>query len=301
MSDLEAFHGLIRNIDDALLVIEAARVGLVPLVRKRLTAKQRSEIRSGSVFVWNEKGSGIKRWTDGKAWSASRINTVFLVYRELSKKVRYGGQDVEDFGGEVMEEGLIKKAVSISTVDDRDLHISDGTYPNMQERQQGPRYNRKSSNDSGLMSTPSASQIRGSSPQNAVAKSASFSVHPQFSLSNTPPSSLQPSPNPYSDTKSIFSVAFSSQSSYSTPVASPVIHPQSSNQSIPTLLATSQSVPQTPLPIPRLNDDMDIEMTTNLPSPFQKNRQTPGEFVPYPYYSPVDMTHVQQLDRCLSF
>ncbi|KAI9136232.1 hypothetical protein BKA69DRAFT_184525 [Paraphysoderma sedebokerense] len=171
----------------------------------------------------------------------------------------------------------------------------------MQERQQGPRYNRKSSNDSGLMSTPSASQIRGSSPQNAVAKSASFSVHPQFSLSNTPPSSLQPSPNPYSDTKSIFSVAFSSQSSYSTPVASPVIHPQSSNQSIPTLLATSQSVPQTPLPIPRLNDDMDIEMTTNLPSPFQKNRQTPGEFVPYPYYSPVDMTHVQQLDRCLSF
>lgn len=36
-------------------------------------------IRSGAVFVFSVEESGIKRWTEGLAWSQSRISGNFLV------------------------------------------------------------------------------------------------------------------------------------------------------------------------------------------------------------------------------
>lgn len=42
-------------------------------------------IKSGSVFIYEESASGIKRWTDGVPWSPSRILNNFLIYRELEK------------------------------------------------------------------------------------------------------------------------------------------------------------------------------------------------------------------------
>jgi hypothetical protein len=36
-------------------------------------------VQSGSVFVYDEQESGIKRWTDGHSWSPSRILANFLV------------------------------------------------------------------------------------------------------------------------------------------------------------------------------------------------------------------------------
>lgn len=41
---------------------------------------------SGSVFLFDEDESGIKRWTDGVFWSPSRILGNFLIYREVEKK-----------------------------------------------------------------------------------------------------------------------------------------------------------------------------------------------------------------------
>lgn len=43
-------------------------------------------ITSGSVFVFDEDESGIKRWTDGFYWSPSRILGNFLLYRETDKR-----------------------------------------------------------------------------------------------------------------------------------------------------------------------------------------------------------------------
>jgi hypothetical protein len=43
-------------------------------------------ITSGSVFVFDEDESGIKRWTDGFFWSPSRILGNFLLYRETEKR-----------------------------------------------------------------------------------------------------------------------------------------------------------------------------------------------------------------------
>lgn len=42
-------------------------------------------IQSGNTFIYEEKTTGIKRWTDGVIWSPSRILGNFLVYRELDK------------------------------------------------------------------------------------------------------------------------------------------------------------------------------------------------------------------------
>jgi len=41
-------------------------------------------IRSGAIFVWEECGdeSGLKRWTDGRVWSQSRMREPYLFYDE---------------------------------------------------------------------------------------------------------------------------------------------------------------------------------------------------------------------------
>jgi hypothetical protein len=101
----ETFHGFIETTTDALLLFEACRRGVLPKIGRRLQERERSIIRSGSVFIFDEKESGnfnyilfhthtqlkqkkkgIKRWTDGRAWSPSRILGNFLIYRELDNR-----------------------------------------------------------------------------------------------------------------------------------------------------------------------------------------------------------------------
>ncbi|KAI8889740.1 hypothetical protein K501DRAFT_282097 [Backusella circina FSU 941] len=83
----ETYYGYIETTQDVLLVFEACRRGILPKVCRRLQDKERKLIRSGSVFVFDERESGIKRWTDGLIWSPSRILGNFLIYRELDKKM----------------------------------------------------------------------------------------------------------------------------------------------------------------------------------------------------------------------
>ncbi|KAH9840589.1 Gti1/Pac2 family-domain-containing protein [Rhodofomes roseus] len=78
--------GFIETTGDALLILEAARRGMIPRVTRRLVDSERKMITSGSVFVFDEDESGIKRWTDGFFWSPSRILGNFLLYRETEKR-----------------------------------------------------------------------------------------------------------------------------------------------------------------------------------------------------------------------
>lgn len=57
-------------------------------VTRRLKESERRLVQSGSVFVFDEHESGIKRWTDGLIWSPSRILGNFLIYRETHKPKR---------------------------------------------------------------------------------------------------------------------------------------------------------------------------------------------------------------------
>ncbi|KAG0053380.1 hypothetical protein BGZ83_001214 [Gryganskiella cystojenkinii] len=86
MSISETFHGYIETTQDTLLIFEACRRGLLPRICRRLQEKERRIVESGTVFVFDERESGIKRWTDGLVWSPSRILGNFLVYRELDKR-----------------------------------------------------------------------------------------------------------------------------------------------------------------------------------------------------------------------
>lgn len=74
------FYGWIDTTWDALLILEAARKGIVPRVTRRFhDIEKRNMIQSGAVIVFTEEESGIKRWTDPYVWSASRMLGNFMV------------------------------------------------------------------------------------------------------------------------------------------------------------------------------------------------------------------------------
>ena len=62
----KTFFGYIDTTEDTLLLVEACIRGILPRVRRRLNERERNSIKSGTVLIFNERESGIKRWTDGK-------------------------------------------------------------------------------------------------------------------------------------------------------------------------------------------------------------------------------------------
>ncbi|KAJ3191190.1 hypothetical protein HK101_008002, partial [Irineochytrium annulatum] len=107
----ETFYGFIDSANDALMLMEASRIGglgILQRVKGRLNANDKNSIRSGSVFVFDQEESKIKRWTDGMNWSPSRIhNGCFLIYRQIVK------------ADEAEATALVKTEVPLSV--DRDL------------------------------------------------------------------------------------------------------------------------------------------------------------------------------------
>ncbi|KAF8319384.1 hypothetical protein DL93DRAFT_185194 [Clavulina sp. PMI_390] len=81
-----------RDMHDAHIVLEAVRLHRLQPVTRRLNEVERmSFIRSGSVFVWEESDddTGLRRWTDGLLWSASRMREPFLFYETRTVVPRY--------------------------------------------------------------------------------------------------------------------------------------------------------------------------------------------------------------------
>ncbi|KAM0719240.1 hypothetical protein Q7P37_005145 [Cladosporium fusiforme] len=80
------FTGFVQNSMDGLILFEACLSGKLHHVPRRPHDRERNQlIKSGNIFIYEENASGIKRWTDGVAWSPSRILGNFLIYRELDK------------------------------------------------------------------------------------------------------------------------------------------------------------------------------------------------------------------------
>nr|KMM64539.1 cAMP-independent regulatory protein pac2 [Coccidioides posadasii RMSCC 3488] len=141
---METYHGHVRTPADAIILFEACRLGLLPRVQRRLSEKERQSIKSGSVFVWDEREAGMRRWTDGKSWSASRVSGSFLTYREMEGKRgghsssragktpesnRGSDEDQADGGEEGPDgyrykpDGLMKQSFSITTSTGQHLHL----------------------------------------------------------------------------------------------------------------------------------------------------------------------------------
>ncbi|KAF9884067.1 hypothetical protein FE257_002356 [Aspergillus nanangensis] len=146
---METYYGHVRTPADAIILFEACRIGLLPRVQRRLSEKERQLIRSGSVFVWDEREAGMRRWTDGKSWSASRVSGSFLTYREMEGKRggngvsqttpipragktpesrgsdddRGDGPDEGPDGYRYKPDGLMKQSFSITTSTGQHLHL----------------------------------------------------------------------------------------------------------------------------------------------------------------------------------
>ncbi|RKU45638.1 hypothetical protein DL546_001796 [Coniochaeta pulveracea] len=142
---METYYGCVRTPSDAIKLFEACRLGLLPRVQRRLSEKERQAIRSGSVFVWDEREAGMRRWTDGKSWSASRVSGSFLTYREMEGKrgaafppTRRVNNDATPESGRASDEdqddgepdgyrykvdGLMKQSFSITTSAGQHLHL----------------------------------------------------------------------------------------------------------------------------------------------------------------------------------
>ncbi|KAI9723768.1 MAG: hypothetical protein M1812_001068 [Candelaria pacifica] len=146
---METYNGHVRTPADAIILFEACRLGLLPRVQRRLSEKERQSIKSGSVFVWDEREAGMRRWTDGKSWSASRVSGSFLTYREMEGKRGGNGfappiaatqqragrtpdstrgsdsdQDMDGPDGyKYKPDGLMKQSFSITTSTGQHLHL----------------------------------------------------------------------------------------------------------------------------------------------------------------------------------
>ncbi len=80
-----SYFGFVETRDDAVILIQACHQGRLPFVQRRPTSPERPYVaQSGHVFIYEEKASGIQRWTDGRHWSPSRVLGAFMIYGERS-------------------------------------------------------------------------------------------------------------------------------------------------------------------------------------------------------------------------
>ncbi|KAJ2769272.1 Gluconate transport-inducing protein [Coemansia nantahalensis] len=153
----ETFHGFVDTAFDALLLFDACCDGRLPRVQRRFGDRERQSIRSGAVYVWDEEETGMRRWTDGRTWSPSRVHGCFLIYYELEgrrhqfvnrncvvapRQGRGSPRAAQSKGSaspsasslfasydpcppNVMqkEQGLVKKALSLCTSNKKRLHL----------------------------------------------------------------------------------------------------------------------------------------------------------------------------------
>lgn len=109
--NVQTYKGTVEDLNDALLVLEGTRLGILPNIKRRLNTMERKYINANSVFAWNETECGMKRWTDGKNWSASKVSGPFLTYRELDNNKNF------------KINGLIKQSFSLITKQNQKLHL----------------------------------------------------------------------------------------------------------------------------------------------------------------------------------
>ncbi|KAF9190888.1 hypothetical protein BGZ50_009766 [Haplosporangium sp. Z 11] len=106
------------TVQSTLYLRIACRLGLTSRVHRRLSDIERQSVRSGSVYCFDEREAGMRRWTDGKSWSPSRVTGSFLTYRELDDTHgNHNGKNV------YRPNGLLKQSFSITTSENQKLHL----------------------------------------------------------------------------------------------------------------------------------------------------------------------------------
>lgn len=122
---MESYRGTIEDKLDAIYLIEAVRQDRIPEIRDRISKHQRCRyIKPGNIFVWSEKNAKIKRWTDGKKWSASRVSGMFLTYYEMipRKQQICNHKECGMAPVDIKTNGLVKRCFKCC-VEDETFHV----------------------------------------------------------------------------------------------------------------------------------------------------------------------------------
>jgi len=130
---VETYYGHVHSLADAILLIEACRLNLLPRVQRRLSENECASIRPGSIFVWDEQEAGMRTWRDGKFWSQSRVWGSFLTYHEMERK-RSAGQRADESPSRnanddssdeyhYKPDGLMRQSFSIATSTRQKFHL----------------------------------------------------------------------------------------------------------------------------------------------------------------------------------
>ncbi|KAH7348086.1 camp independent regulatory protein [Pyrenochaeta sp. MPI-SDFR-AT-0127] len=83
------WQGFLDTTKDAMTIVEASLQGRLSHISRRPHDKERAEmLTSGTVLVYEENASGIKRWTDAVHWSPSRVMNNCLIYRQLVRALK---------------------------------------------------------------------------------------------------------------------------------------------------------------------------------------------------------------------
>ena len=121
---MTSYSGFVANAEDAVLLIEACRLRLLPAATRNLVSWERDQlIVSGSVFIFEEDHfeSVVTRWRDGLKWDKSRIQGPFLVYRERDDSQL--PEDLGDVGTSQQRERLTKRAVTVALKNGEKYHL----------------------------------------------------------------------------------------------------------------------------------------------------------------------------------
>lgn len=79
------YRGYVASTQDALIVIEACLRGvLYHTCRRPRSSEESSLAKSGNIFVYESRSSGIRNWEDGITWSTPQRVGNFEVCRQLS-------------------------------------------------------------------------------------------------------------------------------------------------------------------------------------------------------------------------
>jgi len=122
---MKKITGYINNYEEAILIMHASRLGFFEPTKQRLSNDERDRIESGDIFCFIENESGLKRWTDGRIWSPSKICGEFLVYQEvprhlsknsIKKRKNDEKKDLEKFGLHKKEDAVDRTTMHKKTI-----------------------------------------------------------------------------------------------------------------------------------------------------------------------------------------
>ncbi|PCD24140.1 hypothetical protein FGRA07_11416 [Fusarium graminearum] len=122
---METYHGHVETPRDAVILLEACRLGILFRVQRRLSKKEKQTIRSGSIFVWDEGEADITRWTDENK-RCRRSATNQRGYDKTTGSGRGRDEDQHRRGDTrqlVKAGGLVKLSLTTTTSNGQYLHL----------------------------------------------------------------------------------------------------------------------------------------------------------------------------------